>query len=162
MAKSKQASKHAHARVQCSPGSVGLAQARPNNCCSHRKYYADMNFLISSISTQALVVNPWSITIKTTMPYYQQYWLATILIFFLCGFDVRGLSYGCTEYQWPLWWWGVVIVIAITVCVLCVFVWLHQVTEKIEVSYKLSVSLSHWRVALILEYMYTLSQSWRE
>ena len=26
----KQASKHAHARAQCSPASVGLAQARPN------------------------------------------------------------------------------------------------------------------------------------
>ena len=30
MAASKQASKHAHARAQCSPASVGLAQARPN------------------------------------------------------------------------------------------------------------------------------------
>ena len=26
----KQASKHTHARAQCSPASVGLAQARPN------------------------------------------------------------------------------------------------------------------------------------
>ena len=31
MAASKQASKHTHARAQCSPASVGLAQARPNN-----------------------------------------------------------------------------------------------------------------------------------
>ena len=31
MAASKQASKHTHARVQCSPASVGLAQARPND-----------------------------------------------------------------------------------------------------------------------------------
>ena len=30
MAASKQASKHTHAHVQCSPTSVGLAQARPN------------------------------------------------------------------------------------------------------------------------------------
>ena len=30
MAASKQASKHTHARAQCSPASVGLAQARPN------------------------------------------------------------------------------------------------------------------------------------
>ena len=30
MAVSKQASKHTHARVQCSHISVGLAQARPN------------------------------------------------------------------------------------------------------------------------------------
>ena len=31
MAASKQASKHTHARAQCSPASVGLAQAHPNN-----------------------------------------------------------------------------------------------------------------------------------
>ena len=31
MAASKQASKHTHARVQCSHASVGLAQAHPNN-----------------------------------------------------------------------------------------------------------------------------------
>ena len=30
MAASKQASKHTHARAQCSNASVGLAQARPN------------------------------------------------------------------------------------------------------------------------------------
>ena len=30
MAASKQASKHTHAREQCSPASVVLAQARPN------------------------------------------------------------------------------------------------------------------------------------
>ena len=36
MAASKQASKHTHAREQCSPASVGLAQARPNNG-SHRR-----------------------------------------------------------------------------------------------------------------------------
>ena len=30
MAASKQASKHTHVRTQCSPASVGLAQARPN------------------------------------------------------------------------------------------------------------------------------------
>ena len=30
MVASKQASKHKHTRVQCSPASVGLTQARPN------------------------------------------------------------------------------------------------------------------------------------
>ena len=34
MAASKQASKHTHARAQCSPASVGLAQARPNKSTS--------------------------------------------------------------------------------------------------------------------------------
>ena len=32
---SKQASKHTHARAQCGPASVGLAQARPNQLPPH-------------------------------------------------------------------------------------------------------------------------------
>ena len=48
MAASKQASKHTHARAQCSPASVGLAQARPN-------YQHTLNMQL--LSTYILLVN---------------------------------------------------------------------------------------------------------
>ena len=53
MAASKQTSKHTHARVQCSPASVGLNQARPNKACaSFVDYIADeqRQILVSALA----------------------------------------------------------------------------------------------------------------
>ena len=58
---SKQPSKHTHARAQCSPASVGLAQARPNQlvrfpttvpCHNTRTLWGSLSKLIQAVSWQ--------------------------------------------------------------------------------------------------------------
>jgi len=51
---SKQASKHSHARMQWSHASVGLAQARPNNCCQY--WLSWLNTCIYSIVYQNVLL----------------------------------------------------------------------------------------------------------
>ena len=50
MASRNQASKHTHARAQCSHASVGLAQAHPNNCLNSNVHYIASPIPVSGCS----------------------------------------------------------------------------------------------------------------